>query len=176
MHRPFVVLVTVATLAAVTACGPDPLPEDHCSVPAAPDVDWHDCDLVRAHLGFDTLTHADLTGANLIRADLGMADLTGADLTGADLVGARLFFTDLTDADLTGADLTGARLLTTLTGANLTGANLTDADFSMDGTAPHLSGAHDPVDATGSPSNTTGVRYENTTCPDGTVVPPGTCW
>lgn len=117
MHRPFVVLVTVATLAAVTACGPDPLPEDHCSVPAAPDVDWHDCDLVRAHLGFDTLTHAGLTGANL-----------------------------------------------------------TDADFSMDGTAPHLSGAHDPVDATGSPSNTTGVRYENTTCPDGTVVPPGTCW
>ena len=85
---------------------------------AAPEVDWHGCDLSHANL-----RGADLTAADLSRAYLSRANLTGANLTGADLI----------DVDLTGADLTGVDL----TGADLTGALCNNETVWPDGTKGH---------------------------------------
>ncbi|MGB6059599.1 MAG: pentapeptide repeat-containing protein [Microthrixaceae bacterium] len=86
-----------------------------------------------------------------------------ADLTDADLANANLVRTNLAGANLTGATLTNATMFDT----NVTDANLTSAYWLTGG----------PVLAIGTPANVSGIIYDNTTCPNQTVVTsPGTCW
>ena len=86
------------------------VPLGGCAAPAAPNVDWRNCDKTGADL-----SGANLSGAILSGANLASADLSGADLSGADLSGAILWAADLSGADLSGADL----LFVNLSGANL---------------------------------------------------------
>lgn len=130
------------------------------------------------------LTATNFRGANLTGADLSGADLTGASLNGAALRGARglatatLTGTDFVRADLSGVDLSGAKLSNGfLTDANLAGANLSQANM----TNAHLVGASlalaNLTDADLSYANLagadlrrtilTGVRWQDTTCPNG---------
>jgi hypothetical protein len=88
--------------------------------------------------------HINLSGCDRVDADFSGANLTNARLNDTDLNGAQLL-----SATLTGASITGA----ILSDANLTGANLTDANL----TGSRLSGA-----------SLGGVRWNDTTCPDGT--------
>lgn len=138
--------------------GPLPGPIDnpvnmHCTLPPAPDVDFHDCDFTGADFTGIDLTGANLDGANLANANLsgatlddvtaigasfGKAGLIGASLVDADLTrailrGASLKNADLTDATLDHADVDAA----VLSGALLPGASLDDADMAgaiVDGT------------------------------------------
>jgi uncharacterized protein YjbI with pentapeptide repeats len=82
-----------------------------------------------------------LSGAILSDAHLSGANLIGADLSNADLSGANLGTTDQICSALLppGKSLIGADL----SNANLKGANISNTDF-------------------------TGVKWKNTTCPDGT--------
>ncbi len=90
-----------------------------CDAPAAPGVDWFECDK----------SGANLSGADLSNAFMGWALLPGANLSGANLSNAGLIEADLTNADLSNADLTRADLTgANLSGANLRGANLLGAD------------------------------------------------
>jgi len=82
-------------------------------------------------------------------ANLNNANFSGANLTGANLTGVNLNNANLTNANLTNANLTNANL----TNANLSGANLSGADLD---------------DATTSNADFNGVKWSNTTCPDGT--------
>ena len=154
MRRLTVFVLSLGLLAAVTACAPQPPPIDHCAAPAAPGVDWHNCDKSGAFLEFADLTGANLSGADLTDSSIWGANLTDADLTDADLSGALVNFGDLVDANLSGANLSG----TNLSGTNLMGANL--------------------FGATGTPVILAAINYDNTTCPDGTVAPVdvASCW
>ncbi len=83
-------------------------------------------DLIRAELGNEDLTGANLSHANMARAHLYGAELSGADLSDAILVEANLFF-----ADLSGADLSRAVLgQTCLYGNEMAGAKLDGAEFA----------------------------------------------
>ena len=102
-----------------------------------------------AALAGSMLHGTNLSGQNLSRFDLSRATLARADLRGADMSQANLSNADLAEADLRGADLTNA---------NLTNADLTSARLSR--------------------ARVTGVAWNNTICPDGTLSddgPGGTC-
>ena len=95
---------------------------------------------------FSTLSNINLKGvflvnANLSGQNLSNSNLSGANLSGADLSNANLYGTNLSYANLTGADLSGA---------NLSYANLKGATGL---TAGQL----------------TGVTWNKTGCPDGTL-------
>lgn len=79
-------------------------------------------------------------GADLSGANFDRSIMEHADLTGASLIGTSLVSADLQDINLSGADLRGANL----SNADLTGATITKANFE-------------------------GVRFCNTTMPDGTT-------
>ena len=102
---------------------------------------------------------ADLSYAYLSDARLANADLAGANLSYANLSGALLVNAKLTSASLNFADLAGASLIS----ANLTGANLTVANLYV----ANLDGANLTA------ADLTGVIWNNTTCPSGTVTNTG---
>lgn len=109
------------------------------------------CILAGTHLAHEqrpSLAGADLVGCDLRGSDLRFANLSGADLREADLRGANLSGANLSHADLSGAKLNG----TDLFAADLRDANLSDAILF----GAELAG-----------TNLTGVRWGNTTCPDG---------
>jgi hypothetical protein len=132
-------------------------------------------------LGDANLTGANLTDTNLTGADLLGANLSGAGMTGTALAGANLILATLPGADLTGKDLTGTFFaMADLTGADLTGANLTCSDdfcanYRIRGT--NLTDANlTDADLTGADlifAILTGVRWDNTTCPDGSTTNTG---
>ncbi len=106
VKRTSIYAATVAlSLAATTA-------NAACSDPAAPNVNWRDCDK----------SGADLTNANLRYADLARTNLSGADLTGAILIEANLSYAGLDSTVLVGANLRDV---------NLTGADLAYANWSI---------------------------------------------
>ena len=109
-----------------------------CGQPAAPLVNWSNCDksgawlrgadLKNADLGWARLNSAQLGGSNLAYANLAGADLSYADLSRAQLFGANLANADLGNADLSGADLRYADLRgSKVEAATLTGARLDHA-------------------------------------------------
>ena len=105
------------------------------------------CNLYHAVIRGVRLHEADLRGVDLRGADLRDVSFHLANLRGAMLINAKLDGVHFSYADLRGADLR----YTVLRGANLAGANLTGAKM---------------------PSNLTGVRFCNTTMPDGKVRNP----
>jgi phospholipase C len=100
-----------------------------------------------------------LSGANLSGRNLRGQDFANGDLSGSSLNFARLGGAFAPNADLSGASLEQAGLkATNLSGANLSSADLFDADLTHTNlTGANLSGA-----------NLAGVRWNHTTCPDGT--------
>ena len=115
------------------------------------DIDGKFINLFRAELGGANLKGADLSDGNLSQVVGASLQLAGANLSHATLAGA-----DLRNSDLSGADLSYANLAgTNLAGANLTGANL-------EGTMLWQSAIND--------ANLTAVRWNQTTCPDGTIT------
>jgi uncharacterized protein YjbI with pentapeptide repeats len=146
-----------AMLGVLAGCAlPPPYPPPdvgNCDAPAAPGVDWHNCDKSNSILASADLSGADLSGANLTISDLWHADLSGANLTNADLSYTNMLFADLTGAKLSGADLTDADLFESLIeGADLAGADLSYADLTS---------------AAGTPVNADSATYLYTFCPDG---------
>jgi uncharacterized protein YjbI with pentapeptide repeats len=133
--------LVAAVLSFAAACIEQPPPVvDRCDAPAAPGVDWHDCDKSGLVLPAGT-------------------DLSGADLSGADLSGADLDGVILAGADLSGADLGSVLLgLANLVGANLAGADIDGVDFSY----------ADLSDAYGIPTGD--AYFDSTTCPDGSTT------
>jgi uncharacterized protein YjbI with pentapeptide repeats len=142
-------------------------------------VDFRGADLRGADFRGAKLRHADLRGARLKGARFDApprpgkqanqapscapacqgADLYGANLRGASLVRVNLGYAELAQADLRGADLTGAKMWSTdLLNADLTGANLTYAN---------LAGANTYF------TDFSGVTWNATTCPNGTVTNTG---
>ena len=117
-----------------------------------------------------TFNGADLSGANLGGATVDEpvslllsvdtapnfldANLTGANLVNASLAGATAISANFTRADLTGANLSSANM----SGANLQSANATRTNFSQ---AEFLY------------TNTNGVLWGDTTCPNGTLTNTG---
>ncbi len=133
---------------------------DRCVAPAAPGVDWHDCDKRGAILWGAKLSGANLSGANLSGANLYHANLSGANLSGANLSSATMPYTYLLLANLSGANLSYADLFfATLQGANLSGANLSYAELSV----ANLSGANL------SGANLTGAKLAGATMPNGPI-------
>lgn len=104
-----------------------------CEQPAAPLVNWSNCDKSGAWLRGADLKNADLGWAHLNSAQLGgsnlaYANLAGADLGYADLSRAQLFGANLTNADLGNADFSGADLrYADLRGSNIAAATLKGA-------------------------------------------------
>lgn len=94
--------------------------------PAAPESNWHGCNLD----GFD------LVGANLFGSDLAAASMTSADLRGANFAWSSMEGVKLQNSDLSGANFTYAYL----SNANFKGSNTTKlimANF----TGAHVEGA-----------------------------------
>ena len=149
--------------ASADDCVPEP---GDCTAPAAPGVDWRNCDKSLVDLTFADLTGANLSGANLTDASLDSANLTNANLTNANLSG--IF---APDADLSSANLSTANLSTAnLTYANLSGATLTNANLNSASL-----GFANLLGAVGVPAVVTAI-YSSTTCPGGAVVTsPATC-
>ncbi len=112
-------LAAALALLLVTASGA----QAACSDPAAPYVDWSNCDKYGA-----VLKRTDLKYASLKGTDLTLASLSYADLNNADLTYAVLYLADLTNATLTNADLTNAKLMdgNGEYAADLSGATWTD--------------------------------------------------
>ncbi len=119
-----------------------------CGAPAAPGVDWSDCDFSSPAIS--------VVGPSV--------SLAGANLTNALLPGATLFNLDMTGAQLTGTDLTGASLVgLDLTNANIQGMNMDSATVAV----------VDFTGAVGVPLNVEDADfYDFITCPNGDVIPP----
>ena len=107
------------------------------------------------HLGrngslFDmnSAVNAIFSGADMMGASLHGNNFTSASFAGAMLTGAEIEWNNFTNADFSGADLTGAvGSGNDWSGANLSYADLTDSDLDF--------------------SDSTGVIWYFTTCPDG---------
>jgi len=114
---------------------PPPTSRTDCQSPAAPGVNWSNCNMDGARLDERDLTGAELystslTGASLRRstlknsnlsyASLSISDLQGVDLRHATLLGANLRHAILANAILDDADLSYADLI----GADISGVSL----------------------------------------------------
>ena len=130
--------------AAVNTCSSPPGPRLNFSTCTLSSVSWPFVDLTGTLLISAALTNAylyytDLAGGNLTNADAYGSDLAYANLNGANLTRTILDHGDLAYADMSSATMSKIDLLDAdLKGANLTGASLI------------------------------GVKWSNTTCPDGT--------
>jgi hypothetical protein len=128
-----------------------------CSLTPYPGIDLAGCNLFSFH--------ADYSDANLSGANMVFDIIDGDNFTNANLSGANMQFVlngaapaNFTNANLTGADIRDADLVS----SNFTNANLSGVDFSNSF----------GIGATGLST----ALYNNTTCPDGTVVSsPFTC-
>lgn len=110
---------------------PTPIPtSNHCDLPPAPYVDWHDCD--KSSQSLQALLHgANLSGGNFSSASFYGADLTDVNASNANFVNAMfenatLLGMNLSSADLKTADLSGAQGFAS---ANISGANFADATW-----------------------------------------------
>ena len=134
-----------------------------CTAPAAPGVDWSGCDKSGAVLQAVDFTNATLIGTNFAGASLIGSRFAGANVTNANLFQANMSLTYLANSNLAGANLTGATIFTaTLDFMSLTGATLDGANFRASSGVPIGNGAT--------------AGYNNTTCPNGTVVSSPNCW
>jgi uncharacterized protein YjbI with pentapeptide repeats len=148
-----------------------------------PDTQCPAADLIGVNLSYADLNHANLSDADLWRAVLNHANLSHADLRAARLADARLRHANLSGADLENADVRDARLVS----ADFSNANLVNADFrnalyndlvSRDWAATNFSNADlrranlktsETIRGEWQP-NFTGAKFEDTVCPNGTVV------
>jgi len=127
-----------------------PSPSTNCQSPAAPGVNWSNCNMDGMSLDEHDLTGAELystslTGVSLRRstlkdsnlsyASLSISDLQGADLRHATLLGASLRHANLSNAILDDANLSYANLV----GADLSGTSLHNAKL---GNAIWVDGKH----------------------------------
>lgn len=144
--------------------------------------DWCDIDELKARFNITTTVNQQFDRSQLLRLNAQNANFSGssfkyAQLRGAYLVESNLSNSDFSyasisqlsfsssqiDADLTSANLTNSNFTSTnffdaeLQSANLTNANFTNSNLSY----ANLSGAIT------SGTVFTGVRWDNTTCPDG---------
>jgi hypothetical protein len=135
--------------------GPNGVVRD-CSLSPYPGIDLAGCDLVGAFVDYSDANLSGVTIGGLIDAD----NFTNANLTGANFLAVAIIGigANFTNANLTGANFTGDVLqLSTFTNANLSGVNFSGV-FGL-----------------GSAGLSTAL-YNNTTCPDTTVVSsPETC-
>lgn len=90
--------------------------EINCNAPAAPGVNWSNCQLQGMRLNNVDLTNAVIKNANLSNARLTQLQMMNTDLS----------YTNLSLSDLSGSDMRGAILV----GALLRGANLANANFA----------------------------------------------
>ena len=102
--------------------------------PAAPESNWHGCnldgiDLAGANLFESDLGGVSMTSANLRGANLSFSSMDGAQLQNSDFTGANLSHASLTNANFKGAR-TVPMLYANLMWANLSGATLTNIDFT----------------------------------------------
>ncbi len=96
----------------------------------------------------NSAVNAIFSGADMMGASLHGNNFTSASFAGAMLTGAEIEWNNFTNADFSGADLTGAvGSGNDWSGANLSYADLTDSDLDF--------------------SDSTGVIWYFTTCPDG---------
>ena len=154
-------------------------------------------DLSNADLSGAKMGDADLSSADLSGAKLEYSDLIGTNLSKANLKNANLFNAFMYGALLEGANLTDANLeYALLEGANLNGANLTEASlenadleranhdrtilvdanlsYAQIGEASldnaNLTGADMTNTVLGTGPYGSLVKWNNSTCPDGTVI------
>jgi uncharacterized protein YjbI with pentapeptide repeats len=130
-----------------------------CKSPAAPSVDWSNCnkellqldgnDLTGANLQSSFLSGTSLVAAKLPNANLQMSELVRTSFKEADLSGANLEKSLSSRADFTGAMLKGTRLVkaeflrVSFEGADLSTADLSDGEFSRNSfIKANLSGAN----------------------------------
>lgn len=136
-------LLIIISISAIVAAAlqQKPLPatsEIDCSAPAAPGVNWSNCqlqgmilnnkDLANAIIKNANLSSAQLTQLRLINSDLSytnlsLSDLSGSDMRGALLVGAVLRRANLANTNFAGSDLSYVNF----TGANIQNMHLANA-------------------------------------------------
>ncbi len=131
-----------------------PPPAADCSVAAAPQVNWSNCQMPGL-----VAEQANLRAAQMRNMNLAGARMTSANLIGADLAYTQLNLTDLRRADISNARMTGA----SLRGADLRGTRLAGADLSY----ANLSDAR----LEGAVLNET--RFDSTIWTDGRLCQPG---
>lgn len=108
-----------------------PIPQSDCQSPAAPNVNWNNCQLSGQRLTNADLSTAQMRGAILTDSNMMNSQLTEADLAYSDLRQANLSYSQLNNANLTGANLRDADLAeVNLSNANLSYADLTGANIS----------------------------------------------
>lgn len=81
-----------------------------CGAPAAPGVNWDNCDFSGITLNAADLRGASLIGTNFSGATIGLSDLRGADMSDAIFSGATLYLSDLSGSILRGAAFDGAKM------------------------------------------------------------------
>ncbi len=117
-------VVTIGAFAYLAGPG-DPSALPSCNAPAAPAVNWSNCQKQRANFSKADLSNALLRNARLTQAEFLGTRLRGADLAYADLSGAFFGYSDLQGARLTGANLQRSDFAY----ANLRAADLSYADL-----------------------------------------------
>jgi Pentapeptide repeats (8 copies) len=136
--------------------GPNGVVRD-CTLAPYPGIDLAGCFVFDFNANF---SEANLSGANFISGIIDGDNFTNANLAGASFIGVLngAAPANFTNANLTGANFAGALLAS----SNFTNANLSGVNFSG-------------VAGSGATGLSTAL-YNNTTCPDGTVVSsPSTC-
>jgi uncharacterized protein YjbI with pentapeptide repeats len=97
-------------LVPLTAFAQTGVATDRCTLPAAPGVDWHGCDLSHSDLSGVNLADANLRGVKFSASNLRGANLSNSDLREAAMIGADLQEVDFSGADLRGSFMTKAQL------------------------------------------------------------------
>ena len=128
-----IILIILSVVASLAFFYPTklPTPQSDCQSPAAPNVNWNNCQLSGQLLTNADLSMAQMRGSILTDSNMMNSQLSGADLAYSDLRKANLSYSQLNNADLKGANLREADLVEAdLSNADLSYADLTNANIS----------------------------------------------
>jgi len=115
------------------------------------------------------LRNLDMRGLNLSRGDFTYSKLSQSNLAGANLTEANLFRSQMFDTNLSGATLVKTQMEQVAVGrVNFTNANMTDARLDMAWVYDS-----DLTGATVLRLRKKDVKWNNTICPNGTIIPTG---